>query len=82
MPQIIQIIDGVEKGTGGASLTIEEQDASPSVSDVTKIKFDNGTVTDDGGGEVTVAIKTVIDGGNYLDPPGDYDRTIDGGTYI
>ena len=41
---------------GGSSLTVEEQDASPSVPDVNTIKFPNGSVTDDGGGIVSVAI--------------------------
>lgn len=39
---------------GGSSLTIEEQDASPSIPDVNTIKFSNGSVTDDGGGIVSV----------------------------
>ena len=39
---------------GGGSLTVKEQDGTPSVSNVTTIKFDNGTVTDDGSGVVSV----------------------------
>jgi type II secretory pathway pseudopilin PulG len=41
-------------GAGG-SLTVEETDGSPTVSDVTTIKFSNGAVTDDGGGVVSVS---------------------------
>ena len=40
---------------GGGTLTVTEQDGSPSVSNVTTIKFDNGSVTDDGSGVVSVA---------------------------
>jgi hypothetical protein len=39
---------------GGGTLTVTEQDGAPSVSNVTTIKFDNGTVTDDGSGVVSV----------------------------
>jgi len=39
---------------GGGTLTVTEQDGTPSVSNVTTIKFDNGTVTDDGSGVVSV----------------------------
>lgn len=41
--------------TGGQSLTVEEQDASPSVASVIKIKFPNASVTDEGSGVVSVA---------------------------
>lgn len=37
-------------------LTVEEQDGSPTVTGVNKIKFSNGTVTNDGGGVVSVSI--------------------------
>ncbi|NKB52572.1 MAG: hypothetical protein GKR97_10150 [Rhizobiaceae bacterium] len=40
---------------GGGTLTVTEQDGSPSVSNVTTIKFDNGSVTDDGSGVVSVS---------------------------
>ena len=36
-------------------LTVEEVDGAPSVTPVTKIKFPNGSVTDDTGGTVTIA---------------------------
>lgn len=39
---------------GGGTLTVTEQDGTPSVANVTTIKFDNGTVTDDGSGVVSV----------------------------
>jgi len=41
-------------GGSGVSLTVEEQDGSPTVSNVNKIKFSNGTVTDDGSGIVSI----------------------------
>jgi hypothetical protein len=41
-------------GTGGGSLTVQEQDGTPSVSSVTTIKVTNGTLTDNGGGTVSV----------------------------
>ena len=37
-----------------SSITVSESDGTPSVSDVTEIKFPSGSVTDDGGGVVTV----------------------------
>lgn len=40
---------------GGGTLTVTEQDGAPSVSNVTTIKFDNGSVTDDGSGVVSVS---------------------------
>lgn len=46
----------VPGGTGSYSLTVEEQDGSPSVADVNKIKFPNGKVTDDGSGVVSVTV--------------------------
>lgn len=39
---------------GGGALTVKEQDGTPTVNNVTTIKFDNGTVTDDGSGVVSV----------------------------
>jgi hypothetical protein len=39
----------------GGSLQVEEEDGSPTVAGVTRIKFSNGAVTDNGGGEVSVS---------------------------
>lgn len=39
---------------GGASITVEEIDGTPSVADVIKIKVPNGQLTNNGGGVVTV----------------------------
>ncbi len=39
---------------GGGSIAVEEQDGTPSVSSVTKIKVSNGTLSDDGGGVVSL----------------------------
>jgi hypothetical protein len=41
-------------GGGGSPLTVQEVDGSPSVSNVSIIRFSNGTVTNDGGGQVTI----------------------------
>lgn len=43
-------------GGGGSALTVEEQDGSPSVANVDKIKFSGATVTDQGGGDALVTI--------------------------
>jgi hypothetical protein len=40
---------------GGSGITIEELDGAPAVTGVTKIVVGNSTVTDDGGGQVTIA---------------------------
>ena len=40
---------------GGASLTVREQDGSPSVGSVTEIRVANGSLTDEGGGVVSIA---------------------------
>src|SRR3972149_9057066 len=41
---------------GGSSLTVEEEDGSPSIGGVTKIQISNATLTDDGGGQVSIAV--------------------------
>lgn len=41
-------------GSGGSALTVKEIDGSPSATNVSTIRFSNGSVTDDGGGQVTV----------------------------
>ena len=38
---------------GGSSLTVQDVDGSPSVSNVTTIRVTNGSLTDNGGGTVT-----------------------------
>lgn len=40
----------------GASLTVKEVDGTPSVSSVETIRVSNGTLTDDGSGQVTITI--------------------------
>lgn len=39
---------------GGGSLTVKEEDGTPSVSSVTEIKVTNGTLTDNGSGSVSI----------------------------
>jgi hypothetical protein len=41
-------------GGGGAALTVEEIDGTPTVANVVKIKVSNGTLADNGSGIVTV----------------------------
>ena len=43
---------------GGASLTVQEQDGTPLISNVTSLKFTNGTITDNGNGVASVYIET------------------------
>lgn len=43
-----------EAPASGSSLTVEEQDGTPTVSNVNKIKVTNGTLTDDGSGVVSI----------------------------
>lgn len=45
---------------GAGSLSVRELDSSPNVSGVTTIVFPNGSLTDNGGGQVTIAV-----GGTY-----------------
>lgn len=42
-------------GGGGAALTVTEQDGSPNVANVTEIRVTNATLTNEGGGAVSVA---------------------------
>lgn len=48
-----QMVNVASSG-GGGSLTVEEVDGTPTVSNVTTIVVSNGTLTDDGGGQVTI----------------------------
>ncbi len=41
-------------GGSGSGVTVEEQDGSPSVANISKIKVTNGTLTDDGSGVVSI----------------------------
>lgn len=52
-PVWAQNIDGQ---AGGASLTVQEADGTPTVSNVTSISVTNATLTDNGGGSVSIAI--------------------------
>ncbi len=46
----------IDSTAGGSTLTVKEIDGTPSVNNVDTIRFSNGTVTDDGGGQVTVVV--------------------------
>jgi len=52
--------DGLEfvtqSGGGSFSLTVKEIDSVPTVNDVTTIRVSNGTLVNDGGGQVTITI--------------------------
>ena len=54
-----------EAGGGGSPLTVKEEDGSPSVANVTELRFSGATVTDNGAGAVTV---TVTSGGGATSP--------------
>ncbi len=41
-------------GSGAATITVKEVDATPTVSGVSTVVVSNGTLTDDGGGQVTI----------------------------
>lgn len=45
---------GVASGTAGTITLVKEADGSPAISNVTTLVFSNGSLTDDGGGQVTV----------------------------
>ncbi|KKL75009.1 hypothetical protein LCGC14_2059180, partial [marine sediment metagenome] len=47
-------VDITGGGGGGAALTVKETDGAPSVSNVNTIVVTTGTLTDDGGGQVTI----------------------------
>lgn len=51
--------------SAGSSLTVQEQDGSPAVSNVNTIKVSNATLTDNGGGVVSV-----LTGGNSISTTG------------
>lgn len=54
--------DGVEVVTSAASggITVKEVDGTPTVASVTTIRFPNGSLTDDGGGQVTYAASIAV----------------------
>lgn len=54
-----------EAPAGGGSITVEEEDGTPSVSGVSTVKVTNGTLTNNGGGSVSIAIS----GGSASVPP-------------
>ena len=45
----------ISGGAGGSSLEVKEADGAPDVNNVTTIVVSNGTLTDDGGGQVTIS---------------------------
>ncbi len=63
-------------GGGGTSLTVEEVDGTPTVSNVNTIKVSNGTLTDDGSGVVTI---TTGGGGSGVQNP--MTSNLDGGGF-
>ena len=68
-------------GGGGGSITVEEIDGSPSVTSITTIQINNGSLTDLGGGVAQILIPVNADGGNYIDPYTASPMDVDGGTY-
>jgi len=49
------LFDEVEAGGGGSALTVREQDGTPTVANVTEIRVPNASLTDEGGGAVSIA---------------------------
>ena len=60
------IYDGTSWVEIGGSLTVQEVDTSPSVSDVSVINITNGTLTDDGGGEITIDFGSAATDGDAI----------------
>ena len=56
-------ITALEKGGGGASLTVETKSQTPTVADVTTIKVTDGTLTQDAPGVVTIDTSGIGGGG-------------------
>lgn len=63
LPSGIYAIDGSRNvtgpfsaGVGGALLVVQEQDGTPTISNVDTLVFPNGSVTDNGGGSVSITI--------------------------
>lgn len=52
--------------SGGAALTLEEADGTPSVANVSKIVVTNGTLTDSGGGTATLDFGSAATDGNAI----------------
>src|SRR5215470_16567117 len=62
---VASMVGGALVAQGGGSLTVKEIDSAPTVNNVTTIQVTNGTLTDNGGGNVTISI-----GGAALNDPG------------
>ena len=54
-------------GGGSSSITVRESDGTPNVSNVSTIIVSNGTLTDDGSGQVTISTGGGGGGGSYDD---------------
>ena len=54
-------------GGGGSAITVRESDGTPNVSNVSTIIVSNGTLTDDGSGQVTISTGGGGGGGSYDD---------------
>ena len=67
-------------GSGGA-IAVQDIDGSPSITGVTTLKFNNGSVTDLGGGAVQVKINDNFDGGNFADTYVASSADWDGGSF-
>jgi hypothetical protein len=81
---MVQMIGGDIASGGGSPLTVAEGDSSPSISDVTQINFDQAdgfSVTDDGGGEVTIGLTGAGSGNQELSLSND-SLTIESGNTV
>ncbi len=70
--------NGGGSSAGGGSITVQEEDGSPSDTAVTVLKFPNGSLTDNGTGDVSVAINEA----DTLDTVFDRGKTIDGANSV
>lgn len=55
-----------ETPASGSSLTVQEIDTTPSVANVSVINITNGTLTDDGGGEITIDFGSAATDGSAI----------------
>lgn len=58
------------------TLTVEEEDGTPSVANVTEIRVTNGTLTDNGGGSVSISTGGGGGGGNVTGPGSSTDNAL------
>lgn len=58
--------DALEFGTAGGSITVKEQDGTPTVASVTEIRVTNGTLTDEGAGIISLDFGSAATDGSAI----------------